>query len=103
MTIHVRRMATFWARARGLLGRPAPLPGHAAWITPCAQVHTFFMRYAVDVVFLDAGGAVLEVMTLPPWRVSPRVPSAVSVLELRAGEAARQGLGLRVTPRLIEV
>lgn len=86
-------------RARGLLGRPEPRPGTALWIRPCRAIHTFGMRYAIDVVFLDDRGLVL--------RVDPDVArcrvlchrAASSVFELRAGECQR--LGLRPGERLV--
>ena len=56
------------------------------WIVPCGMVHTCFMRFAIDVVFLDRGLVVQKVaQRLVPWRLSPWVPSAHSVLECAAG------------------
>jgi uncharacterized membrane protein (UPF0127 family) len=86
-------------RARGLLGRPEPAPGTALWIRPCRAIHTFGMRYAIDVAFLDDRGLVLRV---EPGVATYRVLShrgASSVLELRAGECQR--LALRPGERLV--
>ncbi|HAY09625.1 MAG TPA: hypothetical protein DCY18_06790 [Thauera sp.] len=52
--LNIRRAGHFLARLRGLLGTAALAPGHALLITPCAAVHTAFMRYPIDVVFIDA-------------------------------------------------
>ena len=79
------------ARARGLLARPAPAPGHALRIDRCRSVHSLGMRYPIDVVFLDAGGRVVEVAVLNPWRAVV-CRAARDVLELASGEAARSGL-----------
>jgi hypothetical protein len=77
---------------RGLLGSPPPAPGHALLITPCASVHTAFMRYPIDVVFVDRHGRILKVVeTLPPWRAAA-CWRARHTLELAAGEARRVGL-----------
>ena len=88
----------FVARLRGLIGRPAPEPGEGLWIEPCAAVHTFGVREALDLVFVSACMVVQRVETaVPPRRV--RIgPGARAVLELRAGEARRIGLraGLRL-------
>jgi uncharacterized protein len=81
----VRVAKSLWQRAVGLLGTPMLTPGSGLWLTPCRSVHTFFMRYAIDVIFLDLHGKVLDARTLPPWRFSPRVPRSCGVLEFPAG------------------
>lgn len=91
---------THWTRLRGLLGTPEPPVGSGLWIRPCRQVHMFGMRYAIDVVFLDDADTIVAVVSdLRPWRISPLVKGASSVLELPAGTVARLGLqtGQRLT------
>ena len=84
---------THWTRLRGLLGTSALAVGSGLWIRPCRQVHMFGMRYAIDVVFLDTTNTIVAVAPdLLPWRISPLVKAASSVLELPAGTAARLGL-----------
>ncbi|MBU2885278.1 DUF192 domain-containing protein [Gilvimarinus agarilyticus] len=85
---------SYWLRLRGLLGRPAPARGTALKIKPCSSVHTCFMGYAIDVVFLDRGGVVVKLASsLKPWRF--RVcPGAACVVEFAAGEI--QALRLQV-------
>jgi protein-S-isoprenylcysteine O-methyltransferase Ste14/uncharacterized membrane protein (UPF0127 family) len=90
----LRRAETHWARLKGLLGSGELLPGEGLWLDPCRQVHMFGMRYPVDVAFLDADGRVVRAIAgLAPGRISPRVDSARSVLELPAGTLERFGLG----------
>ena len=85
------------SRARGLLGRSGLAPGEGLWLAPCRQVHTCFMRFAIDVVFLDHGNQVLRLCReLAPWRFSPWVGGAVSALELAAGAAAHLSPGDRL-------
>lgn len=76
-----------WARLRGLLGR-RPLRGGAAealLLVPCNSVHTFWMRYALDIVFLDADERVLGWQCgLRPWRMKALL-RAKHTLELAAG------------------
>jgi uncharacterized membrane protein (UPF0127 family) len=73
-------------RAVGLLGRGHLDVGEALWITPCHGVHTWFMRFSIDVIAMDAGGLVVDaVSTLKPWRMRLPKPGAYSVLELPAG------------------
>jgi uncharacterized membrane protein (UPF0127 family) len=76
------------ARRRGLLGRSGLAPSSALVLAPCAAVHTMFMRFAIDVIFVDqAGRAVHVVNGLAPWRAAmARVAHAV--VELPAGTLA---------------
>ncbi len=90
--LSIRRAERWPDRLRGLLGAPPPAPGHALLITPCASVHTAFMRYPIDVVFVDHRGRILKVVSaLPPWRATACL-WARHTLELAAGEARRIGL-----------
>ncbi|UTF59447.1 DUF192 domain-containing protein [Gilvimarinus sp. DA14] len=83
---------TYWLRLRGLLARPAPGAAEALCIEPCSSVHMFFMRYALDIVYLDRAGAIIKIAShLQPWRLS-QCWGAHRVLEFRAGEVASLGL-----------
>lgn len=80
---------SFPSRLVGLLGRRALAPEQALLLVPCNNVHTFFMRFAIDVVFVDREGMVLSVVSgLAPWRVAA-ARRAHACLELAAGAAAR--------------
>ena len=73
-------------RAIGLLGRTRLDAGEALWITPCHGVHTWFMRFSIDVVALDKDGVIVDAVSmLKPWRMRLPKPGARSVLELPAG------------------
>jgi uncharacterized protein len=86
------RASSFVQRLVGLLGRARLSVGEGLLITPCNAVHTFFMRMAIDVAFLDAEGVVLrQVGALPPWRATPVQRGARSVLELPAGTLQASG------------
>ena len=83
---------TVASRLRGLLGRSSLTPGEGLLLRPANSVHTAFMRFPVDAVFLDRELRVLGVAAhLRPWRVAGR-RRARAVLELPAGEASRHGL-----------
>jgi uncharacterized protein len=72
-------------RRKGLLGREGLTQGEGLWIAPCESVHTFFMRFAIDLVYLDRNNQIKKVRSaLGPWRMSACF-SAHSVLELPAG------------------
>jgi hypothetical protein len=90
--------ATLWQRVTGLLGRSLLPPDTGLWLTPCHSVHTFFMRFPIDVLFLDRQGAVIYRQTLQPWRLSPWMRSCAGVLELPAGtlDRTKTALGDRI-------
>jgi uncharacterized membrane protein (UPF0127 family) len=77
-------------RGIGLLTRERLDPGEGLLITPCRGVHTWGMRFAIDVVALDASGVVVDaVPALGPWRIRLPRRGARSVLELPAGSLVR--------------
>ena len=82
--------ASYRARARGLLGRDG-VTG-AILLTPASGVHTFRMRFAIDVAHLDRRLTVLAVTTLRPGRLGLPRPRARHVLEAEAGAMERWGL-----------
>lgn len=74
------------SRNKGLLGRESMGAQEGLWIVPCPMIHTLFMKFPIDVVFLTRELKVARVLeNLKPWRLSPWVPSARSVLELKGG------------------
>jgi uncharacterized protein len=80
------------ARLRGLLGRKRLEPDEGLLVRPAGAVHTCFMRFAIDAVFLDSELRVVGVVPdLPPWRAAAR-RRARAVLELPAGECRRRGI-----------
>lgn len=87
---------TFLRRLVGLLGRARLDPGEGLLLGPTRGVHTLGMRFPVDAVYLDAQGRVLSVVTLPPGRLGPLVPSCRWVLELAAGGAGRTHAGHQI-------
>src|SRR5258706_3992404 len=86
-------------RTIGLLATPSLAPGEGLWISPCKSIHTFFMRFPIDALFLDAEGQGLDQKSLPPWRVTGWVSKCQGGLELSAGTANRTGT--RVGHRLV--
>jgi hypothetical protein len=86
-------------RAVGLLTRDGLDPGEALWIVPSRGVHTWWMRFTIDVLALDDRGVVVDRVTgLKPWRIRLPRRGTAGVLELRAGaiEATRTELGHRI-------
>jgi uncharacterized membrane protein (UPF0127 family) len=72
-------------RRKGLLGRSGLVSGEGIWIVPCESVHTFWMRFSIDLVYLDRNKKVKKVRSgVAPWRLSACL-SAHSVLEFASG------------------
>jgi uncharacterized membrane protein (UPF0127 family) len=76
-------------RRTGLLKHSSLEPGEGLWIVPCEGVHSFWMKFSIDVVYLNRDKTVRKIRHgMKPWKVSFCLP-AHSVLELPAGTAAR--------------
>jgi uncharacterized membrane protein (UPF0127 family) len=99
---HTELAETPWRRLIGLMGRRALPPGHGMLITPAPSIHSGFMRFEFDAVFLDRELRVVRIAErIAPWRAR-FAKGARSVLELPAGQSAALGLQvgdvLAVTP-----
>ena len=80
------------SRMRGLLGRRSLEAGEGLLLSPAAAIHTAFMRFAIDAVFLDRKGVVVHIAhDLRPWLTAAK-RGARAVLELPAGSARSFGL-----------
>jgi uncharacterized membrane protein (UPF0127 family) len=83
---------TFWQRLIGLLGKRRLAYDSALLLVPCNNIHTAFMCFAIDVVFIDLSGTVVAIYPrLRPFGMAVE-PAAYGCLELCAGAAARYGL-----------
>jgi uncharacterized membrane protein (UPF0127 family) len=86
----VERATSVRARLRGLLGRTSLADGTALAIEPCTSIHTFFMKFTIDALFLARDGKVVRAIAeLRPWRATRVYPSAAMVVELPAGTLRR--------------
>ncbi len=73
-------------RMKGLLGKSKMEGGESLWIKPCMSIHTFFMKFPIDALFLDRKNKVIAAIeNLQPNRITRLYPKAVSVFELPAG------------------
>lgn len=88
----VRVADRWWPRLRGMIGHPEPGPGEGLLIHPCQGVHMHWMRYALDVAFLDEEDRVVALYHgLKPWRFSKTHKDAVCAVELQTGTLERTG------------
>ncbi len=94
------RADTPLSRMKGLLGRDSLPEGEGILLRPASSVHTAFMRFPIDVVFLDRDSRVVKIAhRLNPWKTTA-ARGAKAVIELPAGEAERRDL--RVGYRVVE-
>lgn len=76
---------SFWLRLRGLMFRARFAPFDGLWLAPTSEIHMFWVRFPIDLVWLDASLQVVDVTPgIAPWRMK-RCPGAASVIELPTG------------------
>ena len=91
--LNVLRADSFFTRFAGLMLRKKLPAATGLFLAPCNSVHMCFMRFAIDVVYLDKKYNIVKVVkNLPPWLGLSMCSKAWAVLEMTAGEAERCGL-----------
>jgi uncharacterized membrane protein (UPF0127 family) len=79
---------SFLKRLKGLMFTKELLPQSALYIYPCREIHTFFMNYNIDVLYLDINNIVVAIdEDMKPGRIGKPVKNAVAVVELPSGRA----------------
>jgi uncharacterized membrane protein (UPF0127 family) len=77
-------------RMKGLLGKSELPVGEGLWIKPCMSVHTFFMKFPIDVIFLNKRNQVIALIkNILPNRLTGLYPKAVSILNFLIVSASR--------------
>ncbi len=85
---------SMWSRFCGLMMRKDFHNGQALILSPCSSIHMFFMRFPIDVAFVDRDGKILHALhSIRPWRMSRMVFHAVAAIELPAGTMKGLGIG----------
>ena len=85
----------FWSRLIGLLGRSSLQRGEVLVLEPCSSIHTAFMRFTIDAVYLDHRRQVVKLVSpLKPFRLSGVLRGAIAVIELPSGTIARTDTAL---------
>jgi uncharacterized membrane protein (UPF0127 family) len=85
---------SYWSRFKGLMFQAELPEGEALLIDPCSSVHTFFMRFPIDVVFLDKNDCVVKIAAaLGPYRAAMG-GGGKKVLEMPPGAAAKAGIAV---------
>ena len=89
LAIHLETAFDSATRRKGLLGRTELASGAALIIAPCSAIHTFFMRFTIDVAFVSRQGIVVKAChRIRPWRMSVAI-GALAAVELQEGTLAR--------------
>lgn len=87
---HIARV--YWRRLFGLMGKKPLSQGEALIIDPCLSVHTHWMRFAIDVIYVSKENIVVGIdRNLKPWRLGRFYKRVQYVVELLAGSAAATG------------
>ena len=98
---HTEVADTMWRRLRGLLGRASLAQGDGMLFRGESSIHSAFMRFRFDAVFMDRDLRVLALAeNIPPWRARS-ARGARNILELSAGEISRTGLA--IGDQLVEI
>lgn len=98
--LRLSKANNYWQRLKGWMFKHSVVFDDALWITPCNSIHTFFMNFPIDVIFLGGGGEVIRCCPNVVKRRLRMVRKADSVIELSAGAIATLGI---VEGDLIEV
>lgn len=94
---------SFFKRIKGLLGKDVLDEGEGLHIIPCNSIHSFFMKFEFDAVFIDKNKAVKKLCEkIPPWLGVKFCFSAYSVIELPAGTIAKTGIKTGDTLEFVE-
>jgi uncharacterized membrane protein (UPF0127 family) len=92
----------FGTRGIGLLTRKSLAPDEGLLIKPCTSVHTWFMRFTIDVLYLDKEDVVVKATTLKPWRFSFGGKGTKNVLELAEGRIGAMGVKAGDRARIVD-
>lgn len=87
MLQNVQVANSFWTRFMGLMGRAQLGASEGLLLMKTNSIHTCFMRFPIDVIYLDQDYTVLHVQTVAPWRMGALVKGTKHVLELAEGAA----------------
>lgn len=86
---------SFWARGKGLLGVNSLKPEQGLWILWCCSIHTFFMRFSIDCIFVDQQMRVKALKkNVKPWKLVLPIWGATSVFEMSSGTIDRHNIEL---------
>jgi uncharacterized membrane protein (UPF0127 family) len=84
--IEIEQADSFLKRLKGLMFKKMPITETGLHLKPCDSIHMFFMRFPIDVVFLNENNQIVKaVPAIQPWKMIFPVKGAVSAVELPEG------------------
>jgi len=94
---------TFFKRLKGLMFSKELPEEKSLHIVPCNEIHTFNMKYSIDVLYLDKNNNIVAINEeMKPGKIGKRVKKAVSVVELPSGKVKRAGIEVGQTVEVIK-
>ena len=94
----VKKADRFFTRLKGLMWKKTINDDEGLLICPCRQIHTFFMRFPIDVLFLSESGEILFLKeSMAPGKISLTIPNCSQVLELKNGTICRKTISVSKT------
>lgn len=94
----IRKADRFFKRLVGLTGKKELAEGEGLLLCPCVQIHTFSMRFPIDVLFLSETGEILAVeKSMAPGKISRKIKNCVQVLELKDGTVDAESIRVSQT------
>ncbi|MFX4261819.1 DUF192 domain-containing protein [Pelotomaculum propionicicum] len=87
---------SFWSRLKGLMRKRDMPEDEGLLIVPCNSVHSMFMRFPIDLLFLDRELKVIKIVEMfRPWKTTPIIRGSYQVVELRAGVVSKKGVSIK--------
>lgn len=87
---------SFWSRMKGLMGKKDLPEDEGLLLVPCNSVHSMFMRFPIDLLFLNRELRVIKIIDrFKPWKATPIIRDCYQVVELKAGVASKKGVTIK--------
>lgn len=101
---NVKIADSFWPRFKGLMGIKSISEDFALHLIPCTSIHTFFMKFPIDVLYLDQKNNIVGMEeNLQPGKIGKKFSHAHSVIELHAGKVAQTGMTVGQTLTIVDM
>lgn len=87
---------SFWPRMKGLMGKKDLAEDEGLLLVPCNSVHSMFMRFPIDLLFLDRELKIIRIIErFKPWKATPIFRDCYQVVELRSGIVVKKGVSIK--------
>lgn len=87
---------SFWSRMKGLMWKKDLTEDEGLVLVPCNSVHSMFMRFPIDLLFLSREFKVIKIIErFKPWRATPIIRDCYQIVELKAGVVSKKGVSVK--------